>query len=132
VTKFHLGDVLSVTTERLVSPNGVGGVYRILNHLTGDDLFTHQLPRAVDACKPAVLAQHPQLADVEVPGDFGGEAGVRSWLAEQVAVYGERLEVTPVAGWEPRDPIAELVERVGADRVVPVLVDGPAPAKETS
>ncbi len=58
---FHIGDILSVTTGIFVSPDGIGGLYDILNYMTGDDLYTHQLPRASQQCRPALLAQHPQL-----------------------------------------------------------------------
>ena len=64
--KFHLGDVLSTTTERLVSPRHISGVYDILNFMTGDDLFTHQLPRASEECKPYLLEQFPQLDTPEM------------------------------------------------------------------
>ena len=69
--KFHLGDVLSITTGRLVSPRHMDGVYDILNFMTGDNLFTHQLPRASDECKPHLLAQFPQLAEVDTSGVNG-------------------------------------------------------------
>ena len=59
---FHLGDILSVTTSRLVSPRHIDGVYDILNWMTGDNLFTHQLPRASRECEGPLLAQHPDLA----------------------------------------------------------------------
>lgn len=58
--EFHLGDVLSITTGRLISPRGIEGVYDILRFMTGQDLFTHQLPRAMTEMKPRLLAQHPQ------------------------------------------------------------------------
>ena len=64
--QFHLGDVLSITTGRLVSPRHIDGVYDILNFMTGDNLFTHQLPRASDECKPYLVAQFPQLAAAEM------------------------------------------------------------------
>lgn len=83
---FHLGDILSVT---------------------------HQLPRASDECLPAVLAQHPDLADVKIPRErfrVGGEAEVWRWLAEQVERYGAHREVQPLAREDHTriDPIAEL------------------------
>ena len=64
--QFHLGDVLSITTGRLVSPRHIDGVYDILNFMTGDNLFTHQLPRASDECKPYLVEQFPQLATTEM------------------------------------------------------------------
>lgn len=43
---FHIGDVLSAMTGTLVSPRHIGGVYDVLNWMTGESLMTHQLPRA--------------------------------------------------------------------------------------
>lgn len=58
---FHISDVLSVTTGRLVSSRHMDGIYDILNFLTGDELFTHQLPRAMDECKLWLKSQFPKL-----------------------------------------------------------------------
>lgn len=106
---FHLGDILSITTGRLVSPHHIDGVYDILNWMTGDNLFTHQLPRASDECAPSLRAQHPDLADMEVP-EFGGEAEVITWLAVQVERFGETREVAPLAAEDHTriDPFDEL------------------------
>lgn len=94
---FHLGDILSVTTGLLVSPSHIDGVYRILNWMTGDNLYTHQLPRAQDECSGPLLAQHPDLAAVVVPAEFGGKEHVERWLAEQVERFGETRPVAPMA-----------------------------------
>jgi hypothetical protein len=134
---FHLGDVLSVTTERLISPRHMKGIYDILDYMTGDSLFTHQLRRAGDECKPALLAQHPQLANVKVPNNLGDsddpKQEVATWLAEQVEQYGETLEVEPLAAEAHTviDPLDELAMRLGGDRsrIIPVVVnsDGGSP-----
>lgn len=107
---FHVGDVLSVTTGRLVSPSHMDGICRLLDFMTGESLFTHQLPRAVAECAPRLLEQHPQLADVEVPDDFGGEAAVVDWLETQIAWLGNELPVAPLAAGDHThiDPITEL------------------------
>lgn len=107
---FHLGDVLSVTTGRLVSNRHMDGIYDVLNWMTSDDLYTHQLPRAMDEAKPEVLRQHPDLADLPVPADFAGKADVEAWLAEQVARFGEYRDLTPLPAGDHAviDPIAEL------------------------
>lgn len=59
--KFHISDILSVTTGRLVSNRHMGGIYDLLNFLTGDELFTHQLPRASRECEPWLRSQFPYL-----------------------------------------------------------------------
>jgi len=123
---FHLGDILTITTGALVSPRHMDGVYDILNWMTGDNLFTHQLPRAVDECQGPLLAQHPDLAGIALP-DFGtGKAAVYAWLAEQVAVYGETREVTPLAPEDHTrmDPITELRKMAPHAEIITVEVPG--------
>jgi hypothetical protein len=107
---FHLGDILSVTTGRLVSPTHMSGVYEILNWMTGESLFTHQLPRAARECAAPLMKQHPDLADVEVPDEFADEAHVKTWLAEQIERLGETRFVAPLAPADHTriDPITEM------------------------
>ena len=57
--EFPIEDVLSITDGRLLCE--MGRVYAILNYLTGDNLLTHQLPRAAEECQPDVIRQHPRL-----------------------------------------------------------------------
>jgi len=129
---FHLGDILTITTGRLVSPRHMEGVYDILNWMTGDNLFTHQLPRAIGECERPLLAQHPDLAAVVVPEEFGDgtEEGVKravdEWLAKQVAAYGETREVAPL---RPEDhtrihPLDEFEIVAPGVQVIPVFIPG--------
>lgn len=107
---FHIGDILSITDGHLVSPRHVGGVYDILGYMTGESLFTHQLPRAMGECAPSLKAQHPDLAAVVVPDGLGSEAAVLDWLAQQVATFGESRVVEPLAPDDHTsiDPLAEF------------------------
>jgi hypothetical protein len=65
--EFSLGDVLSITTGRLLSERHMDGVYDILNWMTGDNLYTHQLPRDGKACEPWLIEQYPQLDPKQNP-----------------------------------------------------------------
>lgn len=117
---FHIGDILSVTTGYLVSPEGMGGVYEILGYMTGESLFTHQLPRAAEACRGPLLTQHPQLADANCAGvDTYNHA---SRLAALVDRFGETLPVAPLTSgeYEARNPLAELAEMTDKPIVVAV------------
>jgi len=119
---FPLSDILSVTTGRLLSRDGIDGVYRILSHLTGDQIMIEpQIPRALDACQPQVLAQHPQLLGV-TPRTNAEIEHIGTWLDEQEARFGASLPVAPIDGWERRNPIVELAERLGPERVIPVVL----------
>lgn len=123
---FHLGDVLTITTGRLVSPRHVSGIYDILNFMTGDDLFTHQLPRAMEECQGPLLKQHPDLKAIEVPDDFGNDpqAAVAAWLAEQVAIFGETRDVSPLPPEDHTyiDPITEIRKMAPHAEVITVEV----------
>lgn len=117
---FSLGVVLTVTTGRFLVDD-IGDLYDLLNHMTGDNLFTHQLPRAGEACQGALLAQHPQLKDVVVP-DLSTADGYRHWLAGQEQLFGAELPVEPLESWRHKDAMAELSEMAGDDsRIIPVI-----------
>lgn len=116
--EFHIGDILSVTTGRLLSPRLMTGVYDILDFMTQDRLFTHQLPRACDECAPHLLRLHPALADVDV-SEING-INWRERLDALIATFGETLPVTtlPDHAHEYIDPVSEIVETVHPSRVV--------------
>jgi hypothetical protein len=107
---FHLGDILSVTTHRLVSPRRMEGVYDILGWMTGEHPYDGQIPRLIGECAGTLLAQHPDLTAVTVP-EFGSEREAYRWLAGQVALYGETREIEPLAAVDDHtrvDPVAEM------------------------
>lgn len=142
--KFHIGDVLSVTTGRLLSPEHIGGIYKILNFLTEDNLFTHQLPRATRDCRPWLLRRHPWLDDPKINTLAVGElasmletvenddvrALITGWLSKLTSGgfdidVPEYLDLTPI----PRDdhavvdPVEELELMVDPEKIIVVDVD---------
>lgn len=117
---FDLGDILSVTTGCLLSPRHMSGIYDILNFMTGDNLMTHQLPRACRECEPVLLLQHPQLAGVDASGVTSENhlARLAAWKAE----FGESLPVEPCGpGVHERiDPLSELAEKVHPSKIIAI------------
>lgn len=118
---FHIGDVLSISTGYLVSPSGIGGVYEILNFMTRDSLYTHQLPRAMDECRPHILRQHPQLAGIDCSGVT--PKNIDEQLAAFVAQFGETLEIEtlPDEAHEFREPVEELKSMLRPDQTLIVI-----------
>lgn len=116
--KFHIGDVLSVITNKILPPNGIGGLYNILNYMTGTSVFTHQLPRACEVCKPYILQQHPQLKEVDA-SEVTPE-NCLEWCMEQAQKFGLYLEISPLPKgvFQRKDPYTELVEMAGKERVI--------------
>lgn len=139
---FHISDVLSVITGRLVSSRHMAGVYEILNFLTGDDLFTHQLPRAERECEPWLRSQFPSLMRdslgmpamlavmderlraakreecEKVVADWVDEVRTSLKLPEMLVVYELGAEMHTRI-----DPMEELRAMVGDDKVIALEIE---------
>ena len=92
--QFHLGDILSVTTGRLVSPSHMNGVFEILNFLTGESLTTTGLVWASEQCKSYLLEMFPSLKHI---GPFPeNKKDIDSWLENQCSKFGTYLYLVPI------------------------------------
>lgn len=109
--QFHIGDILSVMTGRLVSPTGVDGLRRFADYLAGEPLMTHQLARLITEAQPVLAEQHPDLVTVTIPEDIMGETKVLAWLHGVVQIHGYRRPVTPLTPDQHAsiDPLQELI-----------------------
>jgi hypothetical protein len=110
---FDLGAVLSVTTSVLLCP--LDELYEILNFMTGDNLFTHQLPRASRVCGQQILQQHPGLEIVDASGVT--RENWETFLSEQKHLFGDAVPLVPLTDWEYKDPVDEATEMVGEEKV---------------
>jgi|GEM_PF-1222939 len=119
---FHLGDILSIVTGKLVSPRHVKGVYDILDYMTGDNLFAHQLPRACNECRSYLLVEMPWLAEVDA--STVSSENWEQWIDDLVEKYGEYHSVLPIhpEDHENIDPVDEL-NRMGVDesRIISII-----------
>jgi hypothetical protein len=91
--KFHLGDVLSITTGILLSPDKMFGVSKIMNFMVNEDLDTLALPIFAEQCSEEILKQHPQLKEINTSGV--DSTNCDDWLKKQIIIYGEYLEINP-------------------------------------
>ena len=92
--EFPLGEILTVTTGKLVARRMMDGVYDILNSMTGANLYTHQLPAAAEECRPFLLEQYPQLGNID--DAVINKENVWEWLGEQEKIYGDKLPIKPI------------------------------------
>jgi hypothetical protein len=135
---FEIGTVLAITTGRVLGGN-FGRVYDILNYMTGDNLFTHQLGRASEECRPHLLRQFPELAKADVnrldglinshpeTDKEGRGSTAKRWLETELVKHNWSVELDveplPAGQHEQRNPLAELIEMRGsADGIVPIVV----------
>lgn len=58
---FSFLQVLNLTSGRLVTT--LDDIYNLLNYLTGDNLFTHQLPIANNCVSPLIIKKYPVFSD---------------------------------------------------------------------
>jgi hypothetical protein len=123
MTAFPLGAVLSVSTGIFVADD-FGQVQELMSHLVGESLFAHSLPRVAKPCAAEVLRQHPALAEIPKPA-LSGREECDAWVAAQVERFGAELEIAPMAPGAVAhiDPIQELADRIGADRVIAVVTE---------
>lgn len=119
--EFDLSDVLSATTGRLLSLRHMEGIYDVLNYMTGDNLMTHQLPRAMDQVKPEILRQHPDLDGVDPPQGLN-QFTLLEWLDAAKAEHGATRTLVPLEDYEWQNPIEELADMVGPERIYVVPV----------
>lgn len=139
--QFPLAQILTITTGRLLCP--IDGVYEILNHITGDSLFTHVLPRAGKFAKPILLEAYPELAAagtdaaqtlldeyVAIAKQHGGDRdkimeACATWIGEMKEQHGlkDSYEVqSHDDSWMSLNPIEELQGMIGKEKVVTIAV----------
>ena len=119
--KFTTGEIISAGLGKLACD--LEGVYKIMNFLTGDNLFTHQLPRAFHSCEAWVIEQHPWLRELDTSAL--NPQTWRVWLADAETRFGKMHELLPLpeGQWHSVDPIREAVELMeDKTKVIPIVI----------
>lgn len=114
---FPTHDVLSTITGRLMGE--IGGVYNVLNWMTGESVYTHQLPRIGREATPVVLALHPELAQAVEEAEQVNHKNWQAWRAMWETRYGPTITVPRFTAdtHERIDPVSELAEKVHPSRI---------------
>jgi len=100
--------IITCETGKLLGE--VDQMYLFLDFMTDDKLFTHQLPRAMQTCKPFLEEQFDWLANCTTE-----EITKDNWqriLTDIIALHGPTVDVKPLPEgvWTKKDPMVELVE----------------------
>lgn len=122
---------MTIISGRLFCP--LDDLYKALSQITEDGIYTHQIPRALDACAPWLFEQcpilHQQYYDeqevnviiAECDGDV--HKGLGLWQ-ETIHKKGlpESFEVAPLppGRWVMQNPITELAAMVGEKPIIVV------------
>lgn len=120
--EFPTCDVMSTVTGRLVGK--ISGVYEVLNWMTGESVFTHQIPKIGEEAVPVLVAAHPALAQAIEEAEQVTQENWQRWLQTWEDRYGPTIAVPKFSAGnhENIDPMSELAEKVHPDRIIPVAV----------
>lgn len=104
---FDLGTILSITSGKLLTD--LDNVYKILDFMTTDNLFTHQLPRVAKECTPYLLEKFPFLK--EITTDHINQNNWKAELEKLEEKYGNSFSIHPIHSedHEVIDPATEAL-----------------------
>lgn len=105
----------------------MGGVYQVLDWMTGESLFTHQLPRVSREATPVVLELHPELQEAITEAEQITTENFSEWRTTWETRYGMTISVPKmtIGEHERIDALSELAEKVHPDRIIGVLKRDP-------
>jgi hypothetical protein len=104
--KFTVGQVMTV----LAGGSGVrvfcswGETLDVLGWLLQDVPLAEKIVPAIEAARPGVAEQHPELAKVKAPPARASDTTVLKWLADLSEEHGNLLELVPVVEAPKRRP----------------------------
>lgn len=145
IHNFPLRTVLTVTTGKLLTApagddNGIGDLYDILEHMTGERPFTHQLGRFAKECKPWLCRWYPELDSPRLQFEVGRltlmlemdtgknhtESLVLGWLSgltsSGLCIWEYSIGQIPMDDHDYKHPYDELVVMRGTDEEI-ILID---------
>ena len=101
--KFTVGQVMTVlagSSERTFC--SWGEVLDVLGWLLQDVPLADEVDSAIEACRPAVAAQHPALVAYTAPPPRASDTYVLEWLGSIELDHGREYELDPMAD-EPEE-----------------------------
>lgn len=122
--EFNIEVVLTITTGRLLC--NIGEVYKILDYMTGESLFTHQIPRASNICREYILRQYPNLPTEKEANEYPiNEKNYNDFVKLWQEKYPDPLPIAklPNNAYESKHPIKEA-EEMGFKNIIAVEVAG--------
>jgi hypothetical protein len=106
---FPLGVALQIASGRMLS-NDIEDVFDALTHMSGVRIEPRSYPDALNACRPELFRQYPELKKyefIELPKDADD---VAEWLANQEKKLGATIRIDKLPTNE-QDDLQQLVER---------------------
>lgn len=114
--KFKTLSVLS-SASGIFCCEDMGEIYEVLNYMTGDNLFTHQLPRAMKESAPYIYKQHPWMDGFEKLKGLTKENS-EAFMRHVNKTYGEYLELDKIPNdkYHGIDAVKELADMMNKNK----------------
>jgi hypothetical protein len=119
-TNFPTVDVLSTVTGRLIGK--IDGVYEVLNWMTGESVFTHQLPRISREAQPVMIGTHPALQQAIDEAEQVTPENWETWRDLWLERYGPTMAVPKMNHHEHEriDPMSEAAQHFRPEQIIAV------------
>lgn len=117
---FPTLDALSAITGVLVTPRGIGAACEVLDFMTGEGLYTHQLPRVGREAQAFMVKRIPTLLTTCEEAKQVTRENYRDWQTVWLARHGETMTIARmgIEDHEPIDALSELAEMIPPERRV--------------
>lgn len=117
---FSADAVLTVVTGIRLAE--IGSIGDVLKWMSGESVFTHQIPRVGEEASSALIAMYPDLAEAKAEAEQVTPDNWREWLAKWTERYGATIAVPQmtIAEHERIDPLSELAEKMHPDRIITI------------
>jgi len=116
--QFHITDLLSVVSGRVVSVNHVSGLYNVLNYMTQSNVAARDRQRAAAACRQIILTTLPDLEAVAVDEITSENWGV--WVAGQEQQFGALHPLPKLEHWQAENQETIKIERESMSDYTPL------------
>lgn len=107
---FDLGAILNITTGRLFT--NMDDIYEILNFLTQENLYTHQLTRVADEAESYILTLYPELKGVGKDVKINNFDEAKAFVDEQKKIFGDKLPLSPMRTYTHISPVKEAFDLI--------------------
>ena len=115
---FHLADVLSLITNRNLSPGNIAEIGQLIRFMNYDELTLKSFPQRCQECRSSLFEQFPQFAERDMELTIAGleqaitqlqqnlplksadtlvETIIKDWLKVQATKYGNTFAVSPIS-----------------------------------
>jgi hypothetical protein len=92
--KFHIGDILTACSDRMLAPKKEEGLRELAEYMTGQTVDMQNLKQVIDTLVPELKKQFPWINDI--PFDQCNESNWKEFRDKFAQKYGEYLNVNVV------------------------------------